>query len=467
MPTTPPFNPYCHYDTVSDFSMFFGRQHELRMLYHAILKHQSVSIVGARHIGKSALLRFLGTLELQQRFGIDLQSCIFILTDWRSYLQKTREDFFHAVCNQIITQSQPLITLQPSSLPGEDKFRKLLEDIKGCGFHPILLMDAFDRVISNPQFDAHFFSFLRSLAGINDLISYITATMKPLYKVCHSDAVAQSPFFNIFLTCPLGPLTLEEARTLISSPVQHTPYAFSSTETDWLLKQAGQNPFYLQVACRFLLEEKLRHRGVNDTIDFEYVERSIYQELAPHFDQAWEDLDDNQKIQLKTEIFQNAQPESQFLELSGSHLFRKRLRNTFQDDLTKLSIKDLKDALDHLEDPDFLAQSTLGDFQFISQQIDKGIPNTSIKRGTLVRDLLRRAFEKMRPGDIRNDSALEWRSYNILWYHYFKYHLPNQNTAARLGIGSLRQFYREQDKALQALQKEVLDLEAKALNKIV
>jgi hypothetical protein len=72
----------------------------------------------------------------------------------------------------------------------------------------------------------------------------------------------------------------------------------------------------------------------------------------------------------------------------------------------------------------------------------------------------------MRPGDIRNDAALEWRSYNILWYHYFKYHLPNQNTAARLGIGSLRQFYREQDKAIQALQKEVLDLEAKALNKI-
>jgi hypothetical protein len=57
-------------------------------------------------------------------------------------------------------------------------------------------------------------------------------------------------------------------------------------------------------------------------------------------------------------------------------------------------------------------------------------------------------------------------THNILWYHYFKYHLPNHNTAARLGIGSLRQFYREQDKAIQALLKEVLDLEAKALEKM-
>jgi hypothetical protein len=177
-------------------------------------------------------------------------------------------------------------------------------------------------------------------------------------------------------------------------------------------------------------------------------------------------LEDDQKAQLKAEVFQNTQLGSQFLELSGSHLFRKRLRSRFQDDLTKLSMKDLKDALDHLEDPEFLAESSLGSFQSISLQIANDVPNSSARRGMLVRDLLKKAFEKMRPSDIRNDSALEWRSYNILWYHYFKYHLPNQHTAARLGIGSLRQFYREQEKAIQALLREVLDLEANALSRM-
>src|SRR5439155_2662415 len=140
---------------------------------------------------------------------------IFILTDWREYLQKTREDFFHTVCDQIVAQCQHVVTLHPSSLSGEDRFKKLLEEIKRAGFRPVLLMDAFDKVTKNTHFDPDFFSFLRALAGIYDLISYVTASIKPLYNVCHSDAVASSPFFNIFQTCTLGSLTSEEARELV------------------------------------------------------------------------------------------------------------------------------------------------------------------------------------------------------------------------------------------------------------
>src|SRR2546425_2625425 len=67
-------------------------------------------------VGKSSLLKFLGASELQQCYGYDLHDRIFILTDCREYLQKTREDFFRTVCDQIIVQSQPTITLHPSSL---------------------------------------------------------------------------------------------------------------------------------------------------------------------------------------------------------------------------------------------------------------------------------------------------------------------------------------------------------------
>lgn len=95
MQTNPrPLNPYYDHDAVRDLSMFFGRQHELHILYEAIAKHQSVSIVGGRHVGKSSLLQFLGEPELQQSFGFPLQKHLFILTDWRTYLQKTRDDFF-------------------------------------------------------------------------------------------------------------------------------------------------------------------------------------------------------------------------------------------------------------------------------------------------------------------------------------------------------------------------------------
>src|SRR5947209_11192780 len=103
-------------------------------------------------------------------------------------------------------------------------------------------MDAFDRVTRNPHFDPDFFSFLRALAGIYDLISYVTASIKPLYDVCHSDAVASSPFFNIFQTCTLGPLVLEEARELIILPAHRAGYDFSDEEVEWTLAQAGCHP---------------------------------------------------------------------------------------------------------------------------------------------------------------------------------------------------------------------------------
>ncbi|HTK08737.1 MAG TPA: hypothetical protein VL485_16325 [Ktedonobacteraceae bacterium] len=459
-------NPYHYYDAVRESSMFFGRQRELQIIYQALMKHQSVSLVGARHIGKSTLLQFLGNRKIQQHYGFDLQHHIFIMTDWRGYLQKSREDFFSALYDQVIAQSQDLITFRSHTLSGEDNFRKLLEEIKNNGFHPVLLMDGFDRVTSNIQFDPHFFSFLRSLAGINDLLTYVTSTIKPLHKVCHSDAVAQSPFFNIFLTCSLGPLTHEEAREMIISPAQQTPYTFLPTEVDWLLKQAGQHPFFLQIACRHLFTEKMQQIHENSAIQFEQVWKSIYEELLPHFNQAWEDLESEQRIQLTTEIFQDAQPGKLFLELSGSLLFRKHLRATLQDNLSSISIKDLREALDHLDDLEFLTQCKLGNLRSLSLQSDASDSLLPTKQGIQVRALLKKAFEQMRPAGLRNDSELEWRSYNILWYHYFRYHLPNQKTAARLGISSTRQFYREQDKAIQELLKEVLELEAKTLNEI-
>ena len=95
----------------------------------------------------------------------------------------------------------------------------------------------------------------------------------------------------------------------------------------------------------------------------------------------------------------------------------------------------------------------------------KASPQT--KKGVLVRNLLKAGFERMQAGGMRSDSAPAWRLYNILWYHYFKYRLPNGQTQARLGIGSSRQFYREQERALQTLLKEILDLEKSSLNNIL
>jgi hypothetical protein len=454
-------NPYYDYDAVRDASMFFGRRHELRMLFNAIEKRQCFSIVGSRHIGKSSLLKFLAIKEIQQRYGYDLHDRIFILTDWREYPQKTREDFFRSVCEQIIFQSRASVALQspPEHLCGEDRFKKLLQDVCDAGFRPVLLMDVFDKVTRNPQFDPDFFSFLRALAGIYDLISYVTASIKPLYEVSHSEAVASSPFFNIFQTCVLSSLTLEETQQLITIPTKRVGLEFTPEEVKWVIAMAGRHPFYVQVTSRCLFDEKVRQN--KEDVDLKLVQERVYQELEPHFVNSWDDLSEDQKESLKPELMQSIPERRKMPELSECGLFRRKVREILQVNGSGLSLKDLREVLDHMDDNEFLENSRFGELHYVTQSM-KANPQT--KKGVLVRDLLKAGFERMRAGGARSDFAPEWRLYNILFYHYFKYHLANAQTSGRLGIGSMRQFYREQDRALQTLLKEILGLEQNALN---
>lgn len=456
-------NPYYDYAAVRDLSMFFGRQDELRILYTAIGKRQCFSIVGLTHIGKSSLLKFLGSKKIQQHYGYDLDDRIFILTDWREYLKKTRDDFFRTVCEQIIKQSSSVVALQLPQLSGEDCFKKLLEDIHARGYRPVLLMDAFDKVTKNPHFDPDFFSFLRSLAGIYDLISYVTASIKPLYDVCHSDAVASSPFFNIFQTRTLGPLAVDEAYALIEQPAREIGYPFTNEECEWIIQQAGRHPFFIQVTCRHLLDEKLRLHNPGAEVNLKQVQARVYEELRPHFDDAWKDLAEDYKKELKQEASLHISPRRALPELSESWLFRKRIREVSQLDTPEITIKDVKDALDNLDNPEFLEHSRLGELHYVSQRVGHNVPALFAgKKGAVVRDLLKTAFEQMRAGNTRSDTAAEWRLYNILWYHYFRYHLPNPQIAARLGL-SIRQFYREQERAIQMLLKELITMESAAI----
>jgi hypothetical protein len=328
-----------------------------------------------------------------------------------------------------------------------------------AGFRPVLLMDVFDKVTRNKHFDPDFFSFLRALAGIYDLISYVTASIKPLHEVSHSEAVASSPFFNIFQTCVLSSLTLEETQELVTVPSKQAGLAFTPAEVEWVIRLAGRHPFYVQVTSRCLFEEKIRQN--KQDIDLELVEECVYDELEPHFANVWDDLSEDQKESLKPELTLAIPERRKMPELSESSLFRKKVREFLQVNGSGLSVKDLKDVLDHMDDNEVLENSRFAEMHYVALSM-KANPQT--KKGVLVRDLLKAGFERMKAGGLRSDAAPEWRLYNILLYHYFKYHLANAQTSTRLRIGSMRQFYREQDRALQTLLKEILELEQNALD---
>src|SRR5437667_3353724 len=261
--TTRPINPYFDYTTVRNPAMFFGREDELSELYEAGHRLQSISIVGLRHIGKSSIFKYMGLPEVQAKFAhqfrYQLQQRIFILIDLREYLHKKRDDFFTAVSEQIFAHACQVVELKLPQKNGADQLSELLEQIEKGGFHPVLLMDAFDKVTGNAQFDPDFFSFLRSLAT-RGRVSYITASTRELHEMSH-DQIMTSPFFDIFTTCKIGPLTPEAAKQLITIPAGKAECNFTPEEVSWILDQAGRHPFFLQVSCRFLFDEKCKSDG--------------------------------------------------------------------------------------------------------------------------------------------------------------------------------------------------------------
>ena len=373
-----------------------------------------------------------------------------MLKDLREFSQRSGEDFFASVNAEIVSQGNGRLALAPPERSGVEGFSDLLGQIRGQGFHLVLLLDEFEHL---PQFDPTFFGFLHAQADLGR-VSYVVASRHPLQEFSPGQA-----FLKIFRMYRLGPLALGEARELITVPAERMGLPFTEEEVEWVVATVGCHPFFLQCACHCIFDEKMRQN--KEPVDLTLVEERLSHELEPHFVHVWETLNEDQKQDVTLELTQRMPERRRMLELSECSLFRKKVRGFLQVNVPALSVKDLKDVLDHIDDNDVLERSKFAEMHAVALSM-KASPHT--KKGVLVRELLKAGFERMKAGGVRSDSAPEWRLYNILFYHYFKYHLANSQTSSRLGIGSVRQFYREQDRALQALLKEILDLERNAFN---
>ena len=216
-----------------------------------------------------------------------------------------------------------LICLCLQKLDG-DQFRSILEQIQAHGFRLVLLMDAFDSITRNQNFIPDFFTFLRGLATTGK-VSYVTASMSPLYDNCH-EAIKTSPFFNIFLTHRLEALTQDEAHELIVVPAQRVGVQFSEQEIQWVLVQAGRHPFFIQRVCHYLFEEKY----TSQPVDLSHVSVQAYKDLLPHFQYTWRCLSEREQELLMRKVQVPSAPIQELPELTESALFCQFLRSHSQ-----------------------------------------------------------------------------------------------------------------------------------------
>src|SRR5262245_34217057 len=203
-------NPYLNRVAIKDPAQFFGRAREVSKIFSRIgaSRPQSISVVGERRIGKSSLLNFINHPEVRKRFLDPPDSYTFAFIDLQQKRRLTLIEFFKELFELLAkdTGDKSLAKLQPSF----DALRGVLEGFRRDGRKLVVLFDEFDAITTNHAFDLEFYSFLRSIANNYD-VAYVTSSARDLQELCHTQLIADSPFFNIFTNVFLRAFSRGEA----------------------------------------------------------------------------------------------------------------------------------------------------------------------------------------------------------------------------------------------------------------
>ena len=281
-------NPYLNRVAIKDPSQFFGRSREVSKIFSrlAASRPQSISVVGERRIGKSSLLCYINHAQVRARFLDDPQAYIFAFIDLQQKRRLTLTEFFKELIALLAkeTNDDSLLKLEPAF----DSVRAVLESFRRDGRKLIVLFDEFDAITTNRAFDLEFYSFLRSIANNYD-VAYVTSSARDLQELCHTQLIADSPFFNIFTNVFLRAFTRKEALELITRPSAEEGlplegYARRITEI------AGYFPYFLQIACSAYFD----HLSENDgKLNREEVEATFLDEAKGQFRFIWDHMSDS------------------------------------------------------------------------------------------------------------------------------------------------------------------------------
>ncbi|MFO7682747.1 MAG: protein kinase [Chloroflexota bacterium] len=307
-------NPFFNRQRVVDPSYFFGREREVEALYSAIATRQSRAIVGERKLGKSSLLSQLACPDSLRQHGFNPDQFVFIYVDLEGMANITYDEFWPEILDRLelalpTGQEQLSQMTREMAMQAEVRFmqvRRLLRRVERAGLTVVMMLDEFESLAGNPEFNASFYGELRSLAGELGVV-YLTASKRSLYDLTyeHADTLS-SPFFNIFSEERLRLMPENETVCLLQG-LSALPGGkpFTSSEADFLRELAGPHPFFLNIAASYLYT--MRQEPLPEADLLAKVEKRYKAEAEDHFRYLWDQL--NQREQGTLRYLGSAQPD--------------------------------------------------------------------------------------------------------------------------------------------------------------
>jgi hypothetical protein len=297
-------NPFTYGNPISDPRRFFGREHEIELIFSRLrnAEFESSSLVGERRIGKTSLLNYLADVDVRRRYDLLSGTHMFVYVD----LQIMNQEVTPVRLWQRLLRQMGRVCQDPTVHQAIDEIRQqdaidnfaladLFDIIDEKNQYVVFLLDEFEKVTENPNFGTDFFYGLRSLA-IQHHLALVTSSRRELIELCHSEAIRSSPFFNIFANINLGLFTEEEARNLIQTSLAGTGVTFSEDIVQMIFRVAGFHPYFLQVACYNAFESYRRPQSTLERAQI--IAGQLYQEAAPHVANYWHTSDEHEKIVL-------------------------------------------------------------------------------------------------------------------------------------------------------------------------
>jgi len=298
-------NPFTFGNPIRNPARFIGRTEDIRQITNRLLSsaRESTSIVGERRIGKTSLLKYLTNPEIAESFGLKKEEFCLVYIDFQGLNDITPQRFWQRVLRLMARTMENNEKREIfKSLSKQDyidlfDLEDLFDEIGSDGLHVVLLLDEFEYVTQNPNFDSDFFGGLRSLA-IHYNLSLVPATRRELVELCHSEEIKGSPFFNIFATVVLKPFTEEETDTLITDYGETAGISFSNKERRFLKASGGGYPFFMQMIGHYFVMGK--NNGLKGNPLFVFARSEFAQQAEPHFSYIWAHASESEKITLVT-----------------------------------------------------------------------------------------------------------------------------------------------------------------------
>jgi serine/threonine-protein kinase len=283
-------NPYLNRVAIKDPRQFFGRGREVSKIFSRIgaSRPQSISVVGERRIGKSSLLYFINHPDVRARFLDRADTYTFVFIDLQQKRRLTLTEFFKEMFALVAKEigDESVTTLDP----GFDSVRAVLERFRRDGRKLVVLFDEFDAITTNRAFDLEFYSFLRSIANNYD-VAYVTSSARDLQDLCHTQLIADSPFFNIFTNVFLRAFSRKEAIELITRPSSEAGLPLEGYARR-IMEIGGHFPYFLQIACSAYFDHLSENEG---KLDREEVEATFLDEAKGQFRFIWDHMNEGQR----------------------------------------------------------------------------------------------------------------------------------------------------------------------------